>query len=122
MAISFNNTKQEIDLDDLVTFGKHSGFRWSYVVEDQPDYVIWCVGNTDNNFAKDVIVAAIKSKYKKKAANKSEEHDLDNEANARKFNRPGASNPDIGTSTFFKHHGDSFMGTHSDGWDDDIPF
>lgn len=82
MAKAFGNIKTAIESMDRITFGKHSGNTWFWVIENFPDYIIWCVGNTDMKFSYDLIVDAIKSKYKKKAAAKSEERDLDQEANA----------------------------------------
>ncbi len=82
MAKAFGNIKTAIESMDRVTFGIHSGNSWFWVTENFPDYIIWCVGNTDMKFSYDLIVEAIKSKYKKKAAAKSEERDLDQEANA----------------------------------------
>lgn len=66
MAKSFSTLKKEIDSMDRVTFGKHAGNTWFWVVENYPDYIIWCAGNTDMRFSYDLLLSAIKSKYAKK--------------------------------------------------------
>lgn len=77
MSKSFSSIKKELDQDDRVTFGKHAGLNWSYVIENYPDYLIWCVGNTKLSFSKAAIVAAIKSKYTLKKKNTT--HEVDGE-------------------------------------------
>lgn len=115
MSKSFSSIKKELDQDDRVTFGKHAGLNWSYVIENYPDYLIWCVGNTELSFSKAAIVAAIKSKYTLKKKNTT--HEIDGEYVPKKF-----SVPSIGDSVFNKHHGDAFGALHSDDWDNDVPF
>jgi hypothetical protein len=140
VAKAFGNIKTALESMDRVTFGKHSGNTWFWVVENFPDYVIWCVGNTDMKFSYDLIVDAIKSKYKKKAAAKSEEQDLDDAANAWLFPKTAAypskrtayfdgtreknfTIADLFTKIEDKHS--NGFSTRSDGfgdWDDDVPF
>ena len=108
---------------DRVTFGKHSGNTWFWVMENFPDYIIWCVGNTDMKFSYQLIVDAIKSKYKKKADAKSEEKDRDNEANAHIPKRTISGIGDLFARIEDKHS-NGFQG-RPDGfadWDDDVPF
>lgn len=75
MSKAFGSIKTGLDQDDRVTFGKHSGNTWLWVMENFPDYIIWCVGNTDLKFSYQLIVDAIKSKYAIKKRTATEEKD-----------------------------------------------
>lgn len=120
MSKAFGKLKDGVEKEDRVTFGKHTGNTWAWVSDNFPDYIIWCVGNTDNNFSKDLIVAAIKSKYEIKKRNKTEE--VDGEYVPQNAVAKGKSFGHNMDSVLQKHHGDSFDSHHSDDWDDDIPF
>lgn len=146
MAKAFNSVKKDIDSMDRVTFGKHSGNTWYWVMENYLDYIIWCVGNTDMKFSYDLIVDAIKSNYKKKAEAKSTE--VDGEyvpSNDFKFSsvpahpsKRAAHFYDGGLRGDMAHYGatleqeandrdtDRWVGgkghSFSNDWDDDIPF
>ncbi len=129
MAKDFNTIKTEINQDDRVTFGKHTGMTWFWVSENYPDYIIWCVGNTDHKFSYQLIVDSIKSKYRIKKATKTEEVDgmydpvvNSTHENPYKAHAPNRTFDSFLGSVFQKHHGDSFGSHHSDDWDDDIPF
>lgn len=134
MATSFSNIKKDIDSMDRVTFGKHSGNTWYWVMENYPDYIIWCVGNTDMKFSYDLIVDAIKSKYKKKAEAKSVEVDGEYDPKLHKSKdidpdlvpkKPASfySIDSVFGKVFDKHHGHEFATKHvDDSWDDDVPF
>ncbi len=84
MGIPLGKAKLGFGLDDRVTFGKNAGSTWRYVAEKTPDYILWCVGNTDHVFNYDCIVFAIKKKYELKKANEVPKEDLDYAANAIK--------------------------------------
>jgi hypothetical protein len=30
------------DLDEYVTFGKYRDFTWREVLEEEPEYILWC--------------------------------------------------------------------------------
>lgn len=136
MAISFKNVKSELDQDDRVTFGKHAGNTWFWVMENYPDYIIWCVGNTDLSFSKALIVDAIRSKYTIKKRNASTEVDGEYvpekyHAMSDTFSKKRANFYDGGLRGDMAHYTatqqqealDSLAQTmFGDDWDNDVPW
>lgn len=61
MAINFKNLKTNLSYDDKVTFGKYEGFFWEQVLDKNPDYVVWCVCNTDYKFTYEFLVDALRT-------------------------------------------------------------
>lgn len=41
MSIKFSKVKQCLELDDLIAFGKHSGRTISYMLQFEPEYLLW---------------------------------------------------------------------------------
>lgn len=42
-----------IDVDTILTFGKHKGEQFEDVCHDDPNYVAWLAANTDNDFSEE---------------------------------------------------------------------
>lgn len=47
-----------IKLHNYFNFGKYAGMRVSTVCEMDPNYIFWCMSNTDYTFSSDVYRAA----------------------------------------------------------------
>lgn len=138
MAKTFTKLKKDIGQDDRVTFGKYAGNTWFWVMENYPDYIIWCVGNTDTVFGYDLIVSAIKSKYKRKAeaAKRAVQEDYPEEeyippSGAYSMPKPLSSSRTAASFYTGGLRGDMahFSATQqqeaadsSAPWDDDVPF
>lgn len=45
MSIKFNRIKKCLELDDIITFGAHSGRTISYMLEFEPEYLLWATKN-----------------------------------------------------------------------------
>lgn len=63
MSKSFSSLKECLCVDDRVTFGKYTGLTWLDVLATDPNYIVWCVGNTDHKFDPTLVVRAIQQDY-----------------------------------------------------------
>jgi hypothetical protein len=102
MSKHINDLKQYLYEDDIVSFGKYQGLMWRVVLISDPNYIVWCVGNTCHKFEPTLVVRAIQQDYAQRNARKASQTTYN-----KKFCQLDAGKPNnVGW----------------DDWDDDIPF
>ena len=78
MSIKFTRVKKCLELDDKLTFGAHSGKSISYMLEFEPEYLLWVTKNKavvlNGELEKRCFDKALRAKAEKEMAKSKEVH------------------------------------------------
>jgi len=76
MSIKFTKVKKCLELDDKLTFGAHSGKSISYMLEFEPEYLLWASKNNAVALSKELdkrcFDKALRAKAEKEVAKSKE--------------------------------------------------
>lgn len=62
MSIKFSRIKKCLELDDTITFGAHSGRTISYMLEFEPEYLLWATKQPNLIFLCSTVASRLEEK------------------------------------------------------------
>jgi len=78
MSVHFNRIKKCLELDDQLRFGVHAGRTVSWMLEFEPEYLLWAVKNSAVVLSKTLqdkcLDKALRAKAEKEVAKSKEVH------------------------------------------------